>query len=141
MGGFARLAPELHVRDLQKSLAFWRGICGFELAYERPEEGFVFLELEGAQIMLCQRHGRYETGSMDYPLGRGVMLQIYPNDVEVILSRLHAAHWALYEEPRTKWYRVGTDERGLRQFLVQDPDGYLILFGQSLDVRSESSES
>ena len=134
-GGFARLAPELHVIDLQKSLAFWRDRCGFEIAYERHEEGFVFLELDGAQLMLCQRHGRYETGPLEHPLGRGVMLQIYPNDIEAILKNLKAANWQLYEEPSTKWYRAGESERGLYQFLVQDPDGYLILFGQSIGSR------
>jgi len=47
--------------------------------------------------------------------------------------------WPLYEQPREKWYRVGDAERGLRQLLVQDPDGYLIMFGQSLGSRPTAS--
>jgi catechol 2,3-dioxygenase-like lactoylglutathione lyase family enzyme len=74
-GGFARLVPELHVQDLESSLAFWRDACGFQVAYRRTEERFVLLERAGAQLMLCQRHGRYETGTLDQPLGRGAMFR------------------------------------------------------------------
>ena len=127
--------PELHVADLEASLVFWRGLCGFEEAYRRPEERFVFLEREGAQLMLCQRHGRYETGAMQHPLGQGAMFQIYLADIEPILAALSGAGWPLYEEIKERWYRAGEIETGMRQFLVQDPDGYLILFGQSLGTR------
>jgi hypothetical protein len=44
-------------------------------------------------------------------------------------------HWPRYEEPRENWYRVGVNESGLRQLLVQDLDGYLIMFAQSLGRR------
>ena len=134
-GGFAKLVPELHVHDLKASLAFWRDTCRFQIAYQRDEERFVFLELQGAQIMLCQRHGRYETGAMNRPLGQGAMFQIYVESVEPILAALEEIHWPLYEELRESWYRAGDLEHGMRQFLVQDPDRYLILFGQSLGTR------
>lgn len=133
--GFAKLVPELHVNDLKASLRFWRDTCGFEIAYRREEERFVYLERDGAQLMLCQRHGRYETGSMECPLGQGAMFQIYLSDVEPLLSTLRAMRWPLYEQPRDGWYRVGDRERGLRQFLVQDPDGYLVMFAQVLGGR------
>jgi hypothetical protein len=41
--GWAKLAPELHVNDIEASLAFWRGILVFAIAYQRPEEKFVYL--------------------------------------------------------------------------------------------------
>jgi hypothetical protein len=134
-GGFARVIPELHVNDLDASLRFWCDTCGFQVAYRRPEERFVFLELQGAQIMLCQRHGRYETGGMERPLGQGAMFQIYLETVEPIISGLKRVGWPRYEEPRESSYRVGENERGLRHLLVQDPDGYLIMFAQSLGSR------
>ena len=134
-GGFAKLVPELHVNDLQASLSFWRDACGFSIAYQRDEERFVFLELDGAQIMLCQRHGRYETGSMKAPLGQGAMFQVYVESLDRILAGLKAIEWPLYEGLKEKWYRVGDSENGVRQFLVQDPDGYLVLFGQNIGTR------
>jgi catechol 2,3-dioxygenase-like lactoylglutathione lyase family enzyme len=59
-GGFAPLVPELTVLDLAASLRFWRDVLGFEIAYQRPEHSFVYLEREGAQVMLDLYHG---TGS------------------------------------------------------------------------------
>ena len=134
--GFAKLVPELHVNNLEASLAFWRDACGLAIAYRRDEEGFVFLERQGAQIMLCQRHGRYETGPMATPLGQGAMFQIYLDEIDGILAELRRLGWQLYEEPRERWYRAGTTQNGLRQFLVQDPDGYLIMFAESIGTRA-----
>jgi catechol 2,3-dioxygenase-like lactoylglutathione lyase family enzyme len=68
--GWARMIVELHVNNLEASLSFWRGVLGFGTAFERPEERFAYLEHpEGHQIMLCQRHGRFETSSLEPPLG------------------------------------------------------------------------
>jgi hypothetical protein len=43
-GGFAKLVSELLVEDLGESLYFWREALGFEIAYQRPEEKFAYLE-------------------------------------------------------------------------------------------------
>ena len=76
------MVVELHVNDLGGSLSFWRDVLGFQTAFERTEERFVYLEHpEGHQIMLCQRHGRFETGPLDQPLGQGAMFQIYLADI------------------------------------------------------------
>ena len=34
--GWAKMVSELHVNDLDASLAFWKDIIGFEIAYQRP---------------------------------------------------------------------------------------------------------
>src|ERR1700756_5858140 len=89
--GWANIVTELHVADLDVSLAFWADIIGFEIAYAREAEKFVYLEHpEGQQIMLCQRHGRFEIGRMQYPLGQGAMFQIYLQDIGAILTNLAA---------------------------------------------------
>lgn len=134
--GWARMVSELHVSDLEASLSFWRDVLGFEIAYQRSEERFVYLEHpEGHQIMLCQRHGRFETGPLDHPLGQGVMLQIYLTSVERALAALTARAWPLYKEPQESWRRTGDRESGQREFFVQDPDGYLIMVAQSIGQR------
>ncbi len=76
--GWAKMVSELHVESLDASLAFWHDILGFEIAYQRPTERFAYLEHpEGHQVMLCEKNGRFETGPLDPPLGRGVMFQLY----------------------------------------------------------------
>ena len=52
--------------------------------------------------------------------------------LQPILAALSGAGWPLFMEPEQKWYRVGDDETGVHQFLVQDPDGYLIRFSAPL---------
>jgi catechol 2,3-dioxygenase-like lactoylglutathione lyase family enzyme len=138
----ARLVPELKVTDLKRSLVFWRDIVGFRVQYERPEEGFAFLDCDGAQIMLDERgsgaperRGIWETGPMHYPFGRGINFEIQTDDLATVLTRATAAGVEIYFGPEERWYRVGLSEVGVRQFLVQDPDGYLVRMQQSIGRR------
>lgn len=133
--GFAALVPELDVRDLDASLAFWCGLVGFAVAYGRPEEGFAYLERAGAQVMLCRINGNWSTGPLDAPFGRGINLQIQVRSAAPILARLGASGWRLYRPLHERWYRVGGQEVGCRQFLVQDPDGYLVRLREDLGLR------
>ncbi len=135
--GWAKIVTELHVTNLEVSLAFWKDIIGFEIAYRREEEKFVYLEHpEGQQIMLCQRHGRFERGPMQPPLGQGAMFQIYFLDVGSILANLVARNWPIYLGPRQVWRKTGDRESGQQEVFVQDPDGYLLMLAQSLGERA-----
>jgi catechol 2,3-dioxygenase-like lactoylglutathione lyase family enzyme len=135
-GGFARLVPELLVSDISKSLAFWRNALGFTIAYQRPEEGFAYLERpEGAQIMLCQRSGNWETGALELPFGRGAMLQIFVDDVDAIAATLANLRLPLYAGPREVWRRYGDREGGKREIFVLDPNGYLVMLAHDLGER------
>jgi catechol 2,3-dioxygenase-like lactoylglutathione lyase family enzyme len=138
-GGWAKLAPELAVSDIDASLEFWRDAIGFKVAYHRPAERFAYLERDGAQIMLCQRNGRYETGPMQRPFGQGAMFQIAVADIAPVLTALAAIKWPLYENPHERWYRAGAIETGHRQFFVQDPDGYLLMLYQGIGLRPAQS--
>jgi catechol 2,3-dioxygenase-like lactoylglutathione lyase family enzyme len=138
--GWAKLAPELLVSDIEASLGFWRGILGFETAYKRPEQKFVYLEHpEGHQIMLCQRHGGWETGPLEHPFGRGAMFQLYFETIEPALAAVSARNWPIYHELREVWRRAGDQETGQREFFLQDPDGYLVMVAQNLGERPISA--
>ena len=134
--GFAVLVPEIDVRDLAISLSFWCDIVGFRIAYARPEDGFAYLERDGAQVMLCLANGNWLTAPLDLPLGRGVNFQIMVDRLDPILERLANASWPLFRAAHEAWYRIGATQTGLRQVLVQDPDGYLLRFAESLGSRS-----
>ena len=53
--------------------------------------------------------------------------------VAPILDALATAGWPLFLAPETRSYRVGANSITVRQFLVQDPDGYLLRFSQALE--------
>jgi catechol 2,3-dioxygenase-like lactoylglutathione lyase family enzyme len=136
-GGFAKLVTELLVADIADSLKFWCGVLGFEIAYQRPEDGFAYLERpEGAQVMLCQRSGNWETALLEQPFGRGVMFQVYIDTIQPVMERLQAMDISLHAGPREIWRRWGDREGGKREIFVLDPDGYLIMLAEDLGERA-----
>ncbi|AZZ55869.1 bleomycin resistance protein [Rathayibacter iranicus] len=132
------LVPELLVENLERSLAFWCGPCGFRIRYSRPEEGFAYLVLGTAHVMLEQaglgRH--WLAGALDQPLGRGMNLQIHVEDADRSALALAEAGVVPFSPLETRWYRIGAEEAGVRQLVVADPDGYLLRFQSSLGRRS-----
>jgi catechol 2,3-dioxygenase-like lactoylglutathione lyase family enzyme len=132
-----QLIPELSVTNFTKSLSFYTQILGFNIEYQREEEGFAFLTLGNIQIMIDELgKGRdWKTGELKYPLGRGVNFQMEVKSIEPILKNLKDANIELFLDVEEKWYRTGNVESGNRQFLVQDPDGYLLRFTEELGER------
>jgi catechol 2,3-dioxygenase-like lactoylglutathione lyase family enzyme len=129
------LVPELQVSDFCASLAFYTEVLGFAVAWSRPEEGFAFLEREEASVMIEQAGGpgrRITTGPLEQPFGRGVNFQIVVSDVDALAERLEGAGHGLIVPLEERWYRRGTGRIGQRQFVVADPDGYLLRFARLL---------
>jgi catechol 2,3-dioxygenase-like lactoylglutathione lyase family enzyme len=132
-----KLVPELEVSSLEDSLRFYVELAGFRVLYGRPEEGFVFLDRDGVHLMLEEAEGpgrRFHKAVLERPFGRGVNFQIQVDDVDALWERMRdAAPITLpYEE---RWYRREDEELGHHQFVVADPDGYLLRFFTSLGVR------
>lgn len=135
----AALVPELVVSNLPNSLRFWCDVIGFRIRYDRPEEGFVYLELDGAELMLEQLDlaaRQWITADLQPPYGRGINFQIQVPDLDAVIARCTHQQLPFYLPPEERWYRRGDEEVGQRQCIVQDPDGYLIRLAQSLGVRA-----
>ena len=133
---FAKLVPELCCSDIERSLSFYTEILGFSVAYARPEERFAYLDREGAQIMIEQSTGRaFVAGELAYPYGRGVNLQIEVADVAALYAKVEASDTPIYLPLEDTWYRRDQTLLGNRQFIVQDPDGYLLRFFEDLGAR------
>jgi catechol 2,3-dioxygenase-like lactoylglutathione lyase family enzyme len=128
---FSALIPELSVSDITKSLAFYKAL-GFRVEYERPENKFAFLSLGEAQLMIQEGEGGWSTGKLEHPYGRGINFQIDVNDVTPLVAALKKAKLPLFEGVEDHWYRQGSVLLGCREFLVQDPDGYLLRFSQDI---------
>ncbi len=127
------MVPELTVTDFAVSLRFYRDILGFKIRNQRSDPDFAYLEYEQVQIMLEQSHDEgWVTGKLGYPLGRGVNFQIEIADINPVIERLKTANIPFFKEPQEAWYDVGSLLSGQREFLVQDPDGYLLRFSQYL---------
>ena len=134
----SKLVPELMVTDLGSSLAFWVSCLGLEVAYQRPEDGFAYLDLNGAQVMLEQADpdaGQWLTASLTKPFGRGINLQIDVAAVGPIIQKLGQAGYPLNRECKDTWYRADNAEVWQREFIVQYPDGYLVRLVERLGER------
>ncbi len=121
MTEFVLLVPELVVTDLLASRRFYCQILGFDVAFERSEDGFLYLDLEGAQIMLEEFEegtDHWLTGPLRQPFGRGINFEIGVSALNPLLERLQAAAWPLFRPPEEQWCRKDASEVGQRQFLV-----------------------
>lgn len=136
------LVVEFAVLDWRSSLTFYTDLLGFEVVFSRPEEGFVFLGLGGAQIMFYQanleRNLLAEDAPLTRPLGQGVNLQIQVETIEPLTKALASANIGLALDPEERWYRIDDSSLGVRQFAVADPDGYLLRFSQPIGLRAAS---
>lgn len=125
---FNSLIPELSVTDISITRHFYVDVLGFEICYERKEDNFLFVRYENNQIMLEQLNDNWCTAPMDYPFGRGINFEMTVSDVDAIYKRVINSKMDVFVEMETKVYKCGIEDVVQRQFLVQDPDGYLLRF-------------
>lgn len=131
---FNPLVPEFYVLDFQKSLSFYTQILEFTLEYQRESPQFAFLSYQGSQLMIQQEDDNedWHNGKPDYPFGRGINFQIRTDDAQHVLEKLKAADYPIKRGLQESWYAVKDSSYGYKEFLVMDPDGYLLRFSQPL---------
>lgn len=130
---FNKNIPEMAVTNLQKSIEFYK-TCGFKIEYERKEDCFVFLSLGEIQFMLqeIRENDKWDVGKLEYPLGRGINFELEVDDVEQIYKNLQSRGYEIRFPMEENWYREDDKLLGCKEFLVQDPDGYLLRFQEDL---------
>nr|WP_281416182.1 VOC family protein [Deinococcus aestuarii] len=127
----------MYPSDFAASLDFSTRVLGFRVVYTRPEDRFAFLDLGGAELMLEQTTDPARTfiaGKLEYPFGRGMHLQIEVEDAEAVYGRVLEAAGSSCPSKTAGIGRV-TGRPGGRQFVVLDPDGYVLRPFQSLGTR------
>jgi len=126
-----QLIPMLNVSDIQRSLAFYQDIAGFELI-SPPETvtewEWAHLRANQAQLMLSGSGGPPpvpESPKQEEHENWPVIFYFYPDDV----AALHAGLIRQGYRPsplRVTFY-------GMKEFDLYDPDGHLLSFGQETD--------
>ena len=102
------------------------------MEYEREEDKFAFISLDGAQLMLDEGgNGSWCTGMTGYPFGRGINFQFFIKDIEKVILKLNDNNIKLFKELFVSEYRVNLERKVLKEILVQDPDGYLLRFTEN----------
>lgn len=124
---FTSVTPNLLVRDVAKSLTFYRDVLGFTMGETVPDkEPFVFVWLKHGDVSVFLND--INAAAHDYPAaatlppGGTAALFFIITDVDGYHARV---------APKTKVIMpLKTQFYGLREFAVTDPDGHIITFAE-----------
>lgn len=133
MPHFNPLVPELYCSNFETSIKFYTEMLGFAVVYNR--ERFAFLERQGAQLMIEQPtppSRAWIVGDVQPPFGKGVNFEISTTNVAELHEKCKNEKATIYLPLEEKWYQAGDKMVGNLQFIVLDPDGYMLRFAQDL---------
>ncbi len=115
---FTSAFPMLTTADLDRSLAFYQGLLGFEETYRFPAEGrpgYVGLRLGDSEIGVGETSGMTGGAASDH-----FQLCVYADDCGEAVEHLRAHGVTVLDEPvRQPW--------GEWMAVVADPDGHRVV--------------
>ena len=133
------------VSNLERSLAFWRDVLGFEFSHAAHQKGELAQEItgiEGAEIKLAvlKTPGGHKIELLEYlaPADRrpsnlrpcdvgSVHVALLVEDLEAVLAQIAVSGWKAAGKPQA--LKTGPNA-GKRVVYVHDPDGTTIEFMQ-----------
>ena len=141
------------VSDLERSLAFWRDVLGFELSHTAHQKGELAQEItgvEGAELKLAvlKTPGGHKIELLEYlaPADRkranlrpcdvgSVHVALLVYDLNAVLERIAASDWKAAGKPQR--LQSGPNA-GKRVVYVRDPDGTTI---ELMQIAKQSSSA
>lgn len=128
---FKKLTPNLLVANVERSLAFYVDVLGFERGMTVPDESpFVFASVTGGAVEIFLNDAA--TAIAEYPafagrpLGATGTMYIEVEGVDALHARLKTAVKVVMP--------LITQFYGAREFAFEDPDGYVITFAERVGV-------
>jgi catechol 2,3-dioxygenase-like lactoylglutathione lyase family enzyme len=127
----APVAPEFFVRDVDLSIAFYIDKLGFTLVRAEPEGAgrytFAVIALGDVEFLLCHESflGAANRAALPYPRASGVDIRLMTDDVDSVYARVTERGVRVVLPLRDEPY-------GLRDFTLEDPDGFRIRFAQRI---------
>jgi uncharacterized glyoxalase superfamily protein PhnB len=124
---FKKLTPNLLVANVARSLAFYEGVLGFERGFTVPEQSpFAFASVTGGpvEIFFNDAAGAIKEypGFGGKPIGATGTMYIEVEGVDALHDRLKPTV-PIVMPLISQFY-------GMREFAIEDPDGYVITFAQ-----------
>ena len=134
------------VSNLERSLAFWRDVIGFELSHTAHQSGELAKEITGVsgaelKLAVVKAPGGHKIELLEYlaPANRkkvdlrpcdvgSIHVALLVSDLDAVLERIAASGWKAAGEPQT--LKTGPNA-GKRVVYVRDPDGITIELMQS----------
>jgi catechol 2,3-dioxygenase-like lactoylglutathione lyase family enzyme len=122
-----KLTPNLVVSNVERSLAFYRDVLGFAVAFTVPEASpLVFAAVQSGPVEIFLNAPEPAIAEYpafkDRPFGGTLTLFIEVSGVRKVHDALNG-RVKIVMPLETKWY-------GVTEFAFEDPDGYLITFAE-----------
>ena len=131
MISFLSVTPNLLVRDVAKSLSFYRDVLGFTIKESVPAAEpyvFVMLERDGTLVFLND----IKAAEDDYPPARS-MPQGGTAALFFVITGVDAYHDVVAPKA-TVILPLKTQFYGMREFAVTDPDGHILTFAERVSA-------
>jgi len=131
---FADVTPNLVVSNVERSLAFYRDVLGFSVTATVPEASpfaFAMMQRDEVFVFLNSHESVKEYPSLaSRPIG-GTNTLFFVIEAEDITGGIDALFASV--SPRAKIFMGLKDQfYGMREFGIEDPDGYVIFFAQRI---------
>ena len=119
------VAPTLLVADMKKSIEYWKDKLGFELVNTFGENNFAIMKRDNNYVMFGQVKDPSEIKPYWKIREKTSNIYFWTDDVETLYKEFKESgatiDWDLYTAPY-----------GVKEFGINDPDGYDIAFGEIL---------
>jgi uncharacterized glyoxalase superfamily protein PhnB len=122
-----KLTPNLIVSNVERSLAFYEDVLGFARGMTVPDQSpFVFASVTSGQVEIFLNDR--STITKESPQMAGLAFG-GGNTMFIEVAGVDALHDAIQARAKvimplvTQWY-------GLREFAIEDPDGYVMTFAE-----------
>jgi uncharacterized glyoxalase superfamily protein PhnB len=127
MTRFKTITPNLIVRDIDASTAFYRDVLGFSVKTTVPDAApfaFVWLERDGVSVFLND----WKAAAGDYP----EVARREPGGTAAMFFDLEGVdeYYAQVSKRAKVIMPIKTQFYGMREFAVEDPDGHIVTFAQ-----------
>lgn len=120
---FKHSVPILYSSDVRKSITYYTDVLGFDNEWIWDHESsFGGVSKDSIEIFFCK-------DGQGHP---GTWIAIMVDDVDELYHRVQEKGGHVVSQPENK-------EWGLREMLVQDPDGHIIRFGQHAASHKKST--
>ncbi|HEX6463039.1 MAG TPA: VOC family protein, partial [Vicinamibacterales bacterium] len=132
---FADVTPNIVVADVTRSLVFYREVLGFSLVTTVPENepfAFAWMQRDGVNVFLnsldAVRADLPEFGSR--PMGGGCTLFV-ALEADTTAAGVDALRATVGSRARVVM-ELKNQFYGMREFGIEDPDGYIVFFAQRI---------
>jgi catechol 2,3-dioxygenase-like lactoylglutathione lyase family enzyme len=127
VSNFIQITPFMHVQDIEKALAFFNDILGFETQWRMANYAYVHRETAGFRIL-------EQKGPDGAPPGnRRFAYYIDVRNVDQLYAELKPRLDTL---PKGDVHGPADKSYWQRELLILAPDGNLIAFGQAIDTEN-----